>query len=288
MRVPRLSRRGAWAQRVFAGLWLCLWPTAVASAQAPLQVRHPALESTDDARQGYPRAVLQLALQHAGQPYVLRAATIPANQQRALRMLATGNDLDVVWTVATDQRERGLRSIPFAIDRGLYGWRVLMIRRGDEKRFDGLRDSAGLAGLRGGQGADWPDLEILRAAGLQVAGVPTYDGLFAMLARGRIDYVPRSVLEIGDELARRPRHGFAVEPRILLRYPSALRFYVGRNNDTLARALAAGLARAEADGCLDRLFHATYDDVLAPLRLDSRIVLALGNPVWTAPRRNPP
>ena len=56
----------------------------------------------------------------------------------------------------------------------------------------------------------------------------------------------------------------------------------------LASALEQGLARADADGCLDRLFHATYDEVLAPLRLPQRTVIQLANPVWTPPPRSTP
>ena len=287
MRFPQAraadSRR--W-QRTLAGLLLA-GLAGSAAAQAPLRVLYPAAESAYDARQDYPRKVLELALAHAGRPYVLRGSTVPANQKRALRMLATGNGIDVVWTVPTAVRERELRTIPFAIDRGLIGWRVLLVRAGTEQRFAGIDDARGLRAMRGAQGQDWPDLEILRAAGLGVDGAHTYDGLFAMLARGRIDYFPRSVMEIGDELARRPGQGLAIEPRLLLRYPSALQFFVRRDNTALAGAIALGLARAEADGSLDRLFHATYDEVLAPLRLDSRTTIALRNPLWSASRGKP-
>ena len=95
------------------------------------------------------------------------------------------------------------------------------------------------------------------------------------------------MLEVGDELARRPGDGMAIEPTLLLRYPSALYFYVNRDNPALASALERGLNRAQADGSLDRLFDATFDDALRPLRLSARTTLVLRNPTWTPPRSAP-
>lgn len=263
------------------------WRPAGARGE-PLRVVYPAAESSGDARRAYPSAVLRLALEHAGRPFVLQSSQVPATQQRALRMVERGDGLDVMWTVSTDERERTLRAVRVPIDRGLMGWRVLLVRRGDEASFAQVDTAAGLALRPGAQGHDWPDLAVLRHAGFDVHAGTDYEGLFAMLARGRIDYLPRSVLEVHDELARPANRQLSIEPRLLVRYPSALYFFVNRRNATLAGALEQGLARASEDGCLDRLFHATYDDVLAPLRLTQRTVIELANPVWTAPARSAP
>jgi len=258
-------------------------PCQAGTPPAPaLRVAYPAAESAGDARQQYPKAVLAMALRHAAVPFDLQASRIPANQLRVARMVASGDGIDVMWTAATDALQQDLRRVPHAIDRGMLGWRVLLLRRGDDARFAAVRDLASLRPFHGAQGHDWPDLTILRSAGLQVLASPSYDSLFSMLSRGRVDYVPRSVLEVTDELAHRPDHDLVLERRLLLRYPSGLYFFVRRDNDALAEALELGLARADADGCLDRLFHATYDAVLAPLQLDARTVIPLPNPLWSA------
>ncbi|MFD2449342.1 hypothetical protein ACFSQE_13670 [Vogesella fluminis] len=51
-----------------------------------------------------------------------------------------------------------------------------------------------------GQGHDWPDTYILRAAGLPVETSIGYEALFGMLRHGRFDYFPRGVLEVEDEI----------------------------------------------------------------------------------------
>jgi len=266
------------AQVATFGLWIL---ASAAFAQAPLRVHYPAAESTTDARQDYPRAVLALALEHHDRPHRLVAADLPATQQRALRQLAAGDRVDVVLSTATDARDRTLHRIPVAIDRGMIGWRVLLVRRGDAPRLAQARELAALARWRTAQGHDWPDLQILRAAGLEVQAASNYESMFEMLARGRIDYLPRSVLEVTGELQRRPARDLAVAPGLMLRYPAGLFFFVRRGNRALAHALEDGLRRAIADGCLPRLFEATYAQELRALALPSRSILALPNPTWS-------
>ena len=255
---------------------------AIPAAAAPLRVVYAAPEP-GDARSGYPVAVLALALSRSGRDYALRSLPASGSQRRVLGMLEHGRELDVAWTVSTAERERTLRAIRFPIDRGLMGWRVLLIRRGQEAAFAQVRTASELRRLRGVQGHDWPDLLVLRHAGLMVDAGTRYDGMFSMLSRGRVDYFPRSVLEVGAELARPRNTDLAVEPTLLLRYPAALYFFVHRDNAALAGALADGLARAQADGSLQALFQRTYGEALAALVLDTRHTIALPNLIWSTP-----
>jgi hypothetical protein len=256
-------------------------PAFAAAAGTALQVRYPAQESAADARRAYPLAVLRLALARSGRAHVLQAATTPASQLRTLR-LVEDSLLDVAWSETTSERERSLRPVRFPIDRGLIGWRVLLVRRDAVGSFAQVRDVRDLRQRIGAQGHDWPDLAILRGNGLAVAAGSSYDGLFAMLARGHIDYLPRSVAEVGDELAARPGLPLAVEPTLLLHYPSALYFFVHPDNVALADALATGLQRSQRDGSLQRLFDQTYGAQLAALDLPRRRVLELSNPLLPA------
>lgn len=279
--LPRTPRRVRIATRLLPLLMLLPWAAgAPARAAAPLRVLHPPVASGADVRARYPLAVLHLALLRSGREAAIAPTPLHGTQERLLRLLQEGRQLDVMWTVTTAERERRLRAVRFPIDRGLVGWRVLLVRRDALSRFIPGADPRGaLAALQGVQGHDWPDLAILRANGLRVASTPAYEGLFEMLARGHVDYVPRSVAEVGDELAARAGMGLAIEPRLLLRYPSALYFFVHPDNTALAQALQAGLERAHADGSLQRLFDRAHGPALATLGLDRRRVLTLRNPL---------
>ncbi|MDE1893745.1 MAG: hypothetical protein KGH90_05355 [Xanthomonadaceae bacterium] len=273
--IPRLA---AW---LLLGLYCAAAPARATAGVTTVIYPHP--ESRQDVRERYPLQVLKLALAHSGMNFRLKASPTSMQQERSMRELAAGRQLDITWAVGSPERDRKLLSIPFAIDRGLIGWRVLLIHRGDETRFAAIASKAQLAALLAGQGLGWPDLQVLRENGLRVVGSPTYEGLFRMLARRHIDYFPRSVAEVGDELARHPDLPIALERHLLLHYPEAEHFFVNRHNRALAEALSLGLQRAMADGSLQHLFGQTYGGLARQLQLTGRRIIELDNP--QAPRQ---
>lgn len=265
------------AALVSLALLLALALLAPARADT-LEVIYPRPESAQDVRESYPLAVLRLALQHSGQAYALRPSAARMQQSRSLLELERGEALDVSWTVTSIEREARLRPVRFPIDRGLIGWRLLLIGRGRAGEFAALRDAAGLSAPLGGQGHDWPDLAILRSNGLRIAASPTYEGLFQMLARGHIDYFPRAISEVWGELDRRAELPIALEPALLLHYPSALYFFVHPRDQALADTLLRGLRAAQADGSLGLLFDAEYGEWIRRARLPERRLIELDNP----------
>lgn len=249
---------------------------------SPLRVRHPSTGDATDLRAIYPVAVLHLALGKAGVAAEIVPAAVPMEQGRAIRALAAGRLIDVLWTVSTPERERQLRPVRVPIDRGLIGWRVLLVERSALPRFRGVEDVGGLARLVGAQGHDWPDLAILRANGLEVLASPHYASLFDLLARGRIDYVPRGVGEVRPEASARAAMGIVIEPNLLLHYPSALYFFVHPDNVALAAQLDRGLRLAHEDGSLGALFEQAFGEDLAALHLARRQRITLANPLLPA------
>jgi hypothetical protein len=271
--------RGLFLRHLRTCATLLLAGLGVSAQCSALHVVYPQGESPGDERLIYPRDVLRMALEHSGEAFTLQASEAPMQQDRALLQLRARDGIDIVWTTAARARDLGLRRVPVPIDRGLIGWRLLLIRAGDEPRFAAMDSLAGLARLLGGQGHDWPDLRILSHNGLRVTGSQTYEGLFAMLARGHIDYLPRGVSEVGGELARHGGQSLAIEPRLMLVYPSALYFFVNQDDEALAATVQRGLDHAIADGSLQRRFEREYGALLARLTRGRR-VLHLENPFF--------
>lgn len=265
-------------------LLLLITATNMLAAEPPVErIRYPRQEASTDHRSDYFLAVLELALNksqtHFG-AYVLTPADIGMQQARALESLLSQRHLDVVWTITSRERERQLLPIRIPLDKGLYSYRVLLIRTGEQPRFDRIRQLSDLAALVAGQGHDWPDTQILRANGLKVETNSRYSSSFEMLARGRFDYFPRGVSEIGPELQQHQQLSLAVEQRLLLHYPSAMYFFVSPQATRLAARLQQGLEVALADGSFDQLFnqHPAMKDALGLLQ-QPRLVLALDNPL---------
>lgn len=274
---PRRSLRG-----LVAGLVGCIAAAAGpvrAEKEASMPVVYPPSEGLIDDRSDYPRALLDLALHESGIRYDLHQARLHLPQARALAMLASGKEISVYWSMTSREREADLLPVRIPIDRGLLGWRLLLIRSSDQSRFSSISSIEQLKKLGIGQGHDWPDTEILAANGLTVTAVPSYDLLFTMLQKGRIDCVPRSIGEVRDEAAVHARDGLAIETGLALHYPTAEYFFVNRENTALAEALQRGLARALEDGAFDRLFTLYFAEQIRIAHLDRRRIFELANPL---------
>ncbi|HLO96339.1 MAG TPA: hypothetical protein VK195_18680 [Burkholderiaceae bacterium] len=267
-------------------LLLVLATCAGASSASEAVIGYPSYADSDaqDPLHQYHLAVLRLALERSGAQYRLQAMRKPAGQGRAIRELSGGgSDVELLWSMTSEEREQKLLPVRIPIDRGMMGWRLLLIRRSDAERFAAIRSLEALRELTAGQLHDWPDTAILRANGLTVGTTSVYGSLFTMLSRGRLDYFPRSVLEIQDEMQLfGSAHELMIAPGLMLRYPTANYFFVNRQNQTLAADLQRGLERLLDDGTLHGLFMSHFRGRLKPLRLTERRELQLRNPLLPA------
>jgi len=264
-----------------AALLGCLLAACGVAAAQPV-IRYPRPESLGDERAAYPIALLKLSLSKVGNPYRLAASPAQMQQGRALRLLARGQGIDLLWTVTSREREEDFLPIRIPIDRGLIGWRLLLIRAQDRALFAPVATAAALAPLRAGQGHDWPDTEVLRANHFAVYTSTAYDRLFKMLDRGHIQYFPRSVIEIWQEIAAHPELRLDAADGIVLHYPEALYFFVNPSNPALAATVERGLRLAIADGSMQALFEQYYGAAIARAGLAHRAIIAIGNPLLPA------
>jgi hypothetical protein len=266
--------------RCLAVLLLVFSCLAGAQTVRVIYPRHPA---EHDPQLDYIVAVLKLALDKSGRPYVLKQSEAPMVQSRVIEEIARNSGkVDIVWTMTSEQREKDLLPIRIPIDFGLIGWRVALVRADRTELFGKVRRPEDLARLVAGQMHDWPDTAILRANGLQVITSSHYEGLFSQLLLGRVDYFPRSVIEVRSELKAHPQLTLAIEPHLLLRYPTAFYFFVSRQRPELAHTIETGLWQALGDGSLDKLFRHYFGNVVNDLQLNKRRVIELRNPLLPA------
>lgn len=234
-----------------------------------------------DTRGHYPIELLKLALAKSERDYIAKPSKFDQPQWRTLRHLQMGKDMDVVWTLSSPERENELLPIRIPIDRGLIGWRLLLIADSDAQRFANIETAEQLKAIRSGQGHDWPDYPILQDNGFKVSPSSSYEGLFHMLTRGRIGYFPRSLTEIQPELDAHPTMGLMIAPKWVLYYPAPLYFFVRRDNTELARAIEQGLETAIRDGSMRKLFEQHFSQAIARAQLQQRTVVRLHNPLLT-------
>jgi hypothetical protein len=247
-----------------------------------LRVRYPHNNSPDPAyahRLEYVEAVLDLVLSHSGQPYtLLPVPTQTVTDNRNSRNLLSGY-YDVNWLHTNRQREAALQSVRIPLFKGVTGWRVLLIHSNDQVRFSAIDHLEQLKVLRAGQGHDWPDTPLLASHSFSMQTSVSRNSLISMLAGQRIDYFPRSVVEVFDELEMYQHENIALEQTLALVYPTAQYFFVAPDNQRLADVLKSGLEATIASGDFTDLFNRFYGDAIARAHLSNRHVFRLTNPL---------
>ncbi len=269
-------------------LWMSmvlLWGASGAGSAAPTVVIYgsPAQQS-DAPDQQYPLQVLREALAASGQSYQLQPSGQDMVQSRVLKEIAAGH-VDVYWSMTSKDREAQLLPIRIPLDKGLNGWRLLLLKSGGQTHLRDMTSLSHLKKLTFLQGHDWPDTAILQHNGLRVLTSAHPSQLYDMLKKQRAEVFPRAVFEAYFDAARDPQ-ALVVDRSLVLVYPSAVYFFVRRDNQALAGAIETGLRRLIANGRFEQLFMQCYGGAIAQARLSHRRQIRLENPL--APPALPP
>lgn len=227
----------------------------------------------------YAKGLLTLALSKLPEQYEIQETAPNTSEERMVSMLMD-NQLDVVWYATTNDLEERLQPIRICIYRGLLGYRVLMIKKGSQHKFDGIKTLEDLKRVSLGQGHFWADTNVLTANNLNVVKVLKYEGLFYMLDGDRFDAFPRGAHEPWSEMQRYPKLALDVEQNLLISYTNPFYFFVNKSNTKLAADIERGLRMAIEDGSFTEYFlnDPTVKDVMAKANLKSRTLIKLDNP----------
>ena len=266
-------------------LLLLLWGGGAAAAEPVDSFVHSAGQPGDELDNAYEWRVLRAALEHSIAEYgkYRVEAGPPMPDKRQIHALARGEaPLTVGVFTANAELDRELVPVRIPVERGLLGYRVLLVRGADLGRFAQVSSLADLRPFRFGLMPTWDDAPVMRAADLQVVPGEDHDGLFRMLAAGRFDAFSRGATEILPEFDHaRQTPGLTVEPHLLLHYPLPVYFWFSPDEAGRRRAarVEAGLRAMIADGSLKKLFDAEYSALEARLDLGRRQVIELPNPL---------
>lgn len=249
----------------------------------PIVVGYPTVP-TDPVymeRSDYLRDLLMLIFEHGGHPYSLKAVPVPpVPSSRTVMMMREGR-YDVSWVHTNKERERVMRPIRIPMYRGLGGWRLLFVRKEDASKYAAVNGISDLRKMIAGQGHDWPDIDILRHNDLSVRTAVSRDSVFQLLRHSRIDYFPRGINEVWDEVSLEASRGFIVEKHLVLRYPTAFYLFVNKEEEALAKLMERGFEQAVADGSFNELFSSRMGATIERANLKDRIVIELENPLLT-------
>ncbi|WP_035375074.1 hypothetical protein [Pseudoduganella violaceinigra] len=272
---------------IFSLLFMALvavGPIAAEAAGPPLQIVYPRPESEHDSRYQYDWEVLRTALEKTRPtfgPYELRQASQYMSPARVTAEAAAAGPINLFVRATSVQLEQQFRPIRIPVDRGLIGYRLLLVRQDEVPLFAEVSTLDQLRHFSIGQGKGWVDVGILQSAGFKVVEGNNYDGLFSMLAVRRFDAFSRSVDEALREYdERHQQFSIEVEPGIALYYPLARYFFTRRDVDgeMLARRLEAGLETMVHDGSLQALFMEYKGPLIKRSGLAQRRLFRIPNP----------
>ena len=273
------------SQLYILSIWLYLLnPEVLAAAtQKQLTITIPQQLQYNIGHNSYILELLEEALERSKKPNEainVQQSEISFTQARQIAELQRGENLDLIWTMTSIDREAVLRPIRIPLLKGLLGQRVLLVRKDRAEDFKSVNNLQQLRRFKAGQGSHWPDTRVLRHSNLAVVTTTNYLLLFDMLAGGRFDYFPRGANEAWQELTAHPNKPLQVEPSIVLSYIAPLYFFVHQDNHDLAARLMTGLNEMYKDGSFDQHFfeHSSIATMLKNINIDERRTFELDNP----------
>lgn len=227
----------------------------------------------------YCMELLKLALSYSGDDYTVDFIDDSSSQTRELQRLRDGK-VDVVWWATSRKYESEARPVRIPLYRGLLGYRIFIIRKGEQARFDNINSIEDMKSFTFGQGTDWADTTVLEANSIKVVKTRRYENLFHMLDGGRFDAFPRGVHEPWQELEQQSEMELTVEKNIVFIYRMPMYFFVNKDNTVLANLIEQGLLKAIADGSFEKAFFGSQmiKDVLTKADLEHRKIFYLDNP----------
>jgi hypothetical protein len=230
--------------------------------------------------------VLELALSKTTDLYPPQSVlpTASMEQAEALQQLREASaDIDVLSAGSSSEIDSEFLVVPFPVLKGLLGYRICLIRKGDQSRFDGVETAFDFQQqqLRVCQGAAWPDTTVLRRNGIAVVTSDRYQSLFTLLENKQCDCFLRGAQEIVAEYQLHHQQ-FDIEKSFLLHYFQPGFFYFNVNRKALAGRIELGLLRALDDGSYQALFDSLLADSLQQLDIEQRRVIRLNSPKASA------
>jgi len=244
------------------------------------QIRYIESEKYPDPKQSYFVDLLTLILNASKDEfgdYVLKPVAYEMSQARTSASLKRNEFIDIHWRMTSQELEQELQAIYIPILKGLMGYRIFIIRKGEQKQFTRETSLDQLKVRPLGQGYNWPDTNILESNNFNV--IKGYDiYLLSMLKKKRFDYFPRALHEPWFEIATEPT--LVVEDNFLIKYPAPMFFFINKNNETLKKRLNLGFEKIINSGAFERFFqtHPVTANILTKANITQRISFTLTNP----------
>ena len=259
-------------------VWFTMLPAF--SAEPLLEVR-----ISDTRVNNFYMDALVWLLNKSGRDYRLIRTDHPVSSQVRKVTLVLNDQIDVMYAGTTNALEKKLQPIRFPITRGLIGSRIFIINKQFQKEYLQVQSLSDLRRFTGVISFGWPEKEIFQSADLPLIEI-LYDDIFLGLDQGSRYYFPRGILEAYPELLGRQgkMNNLKVDDTLLLKYKSAVLFFVNKNNTALKNALEEGFDKGYQDGSYSEFFyqHPFIKHSFDQAKIENRHIIEVPNPYFPA------
>ena len=169
--------------------------------------------------------------------------------------------------------------VNFPVDLGIVGYRVFFVSPQVAGSFSEVMNLEQLKDFSIAQGVGWLDTQILRHSGFKVIEGTSYDGLFKMVARSRIDLFPRGANELLSELQMYTKElPLIADTNTILYYPLPRFFFTSKQNKPAIERIKKGLELAYQDGSLLALWKKYYLESVRFINFITAKIFTIENP----------
>lgn len=236
-----------------------------------------------DKRRDYKVEVITQALEKTIPLYGAYRLT-EANQtlvpQRALQQVQEGQSINIFMAVTSPEWESKTIPIRIPIRRGILNYRLLAINKTSLHEFEKVKTNESLKNHKVGLGRGWATVSLMTSHGHSVVQKTTLNGLYEALSHYQIDYIPRGINEVFDEMVMygAANRDLIIEPNVAIRTLAPYYIFVSPKEERLAERLRVGLEMMVADKSLKALFDEFYADKIANAGLSARRIIRIDNP----------
>jgi ABC-type amino acid transport substrate-binding protein len=260
--------------------------TAVAASDFIVSYRTPVIRNTTSTYHDYYTALLKLALEKTRPTYGdYKMEGVPPSTS-LLRSLSDAVDniypnLAIEAGYEEKLTDSGMLTyINIPIDGGIFGYRVCFTNAAIKEQLKKVNSVNDLRKYTIAQGVAWVDTEILRANDLTVIEISNFEGIFKMVAAGRIDLFCRGTNQLQDEVKQfKSLTKLTYDESFVLVYPLPRFFYLNAKNTLAKERIQAGLQIAFKDGSFKKLWKKHYQSSVDFSKLDQRKHIYLKNPL---------
>jgi len=232
--------------------------------------------SEKDSRHLYNWQVIKQALELTKPKYgdykiKVTGEAIP-NHQR-LRELQLNRYLNVAMTVSNPEWENAISPIRVPIRLEALKYRLLLIQKKDEVHFSNVNSLSELQAFSSGVRQSWTTKDVLIKNNFVTLPAYSYEALFAMLNKGRFDFILRGVHEIYPEFESRIEElsNLMIETHLVIEIPNSYYYvYVSPLEERIKHRLQLGLTMMQKNGDLQVLFDQYYGKFFTKAALHNR------------------